>query len=136
VGGSTGNRGPATTGKRGVSLATVRRLVLGLRGVEEGTSYGMPSFKLGGKFFARLRDDDTVLVVHLRSFDDRDTLLEHEPAAFFITDHYRNYPTVLVRLAQVRARMLEDVLMDAWRRGAPRRLLKEQSDSFSGDHSR
>jgi hypothetical protein len=117
------------TRKAGVTPRTVRQLILDLPGIEEGTSYGMPSFKLAGKFFARLRDDDTVLVVHLRSFEDRDGLLEHEPAAFFTTDHYRNYPTVLIRLAGVSKRMLSEVLMDAWRRGAPRRLLKAQQAS-------
>lgn len=111
--------------KAGVTPRAVRRLILDLPGIEEGTSYGMPSFKLAGKFFARLRDDDTVLVVHLRSFEDRDGLLENEPAAFFTTDHYRNYPTVLIRLARVSKRVLNEVLMDAWRRGAPRRLVKE-----------
>jgi hypothetical protein len=117
------------TRKAGVTPRTVRQLVLDLPGIEEGTSYGMPSFKLAGKFFARLRDDDTVLVVHLRSFEDRDGLLEHEPAAFFTTHHYRNYPTVLIRRAGVSKRMLSEVLMDAWRRGAPRRLLKAQQAS-------
>ena len=108
-----------------MTSARARRLVLRLRGIEEGTSYGMPSFKLAGKFFARLRDDDTVLVIHLRSMEDRDYLIEREPDAFFITDHYRNYPTVLVRLSEVKQRVLEDVLADAWRRGAPKRLRNE-----------
>ena len=117
----------ATT-KAGVTPRTVGRLILALPGVEEGTSYGMPSFKLAGKFFARLRDDDTVLVVHMRSFDDRDQLLKHEPDAFFTTDHYRNYPTVLIRLARVSEQTLGEILADAWRRGAPRRLLREQGE--------
>lgn len=112
----------------GVTLATVRRKVLGLPGVEDGVSYGMPSFKVAGKFFARLRDDDTVLVVHVRSFDTRDRLLEHEPEVFFTTDHYRNYPTVLIRLARVTELVLDEVLMDAWRRVAPRRLVKEHDE--------
>ena len=113
---------------QGVTLATVRRKVLGLPGVEDGVSYGMPSFKVAGKFFARLRDDDTVLVVHVRSFDTRDRLLEHEPEVFFTTDHYRNYPTVLIRLARVTELVLDEVLMDAWRRVAPRRLVKEHDE--------
>ena len=121
-------RAAEAASKAGVTPGTVRRLVLALPGVEEGTSYGMPSFKVAGKFFARLRDDDTVLVLHLRSFDDRDGLFEHEPAVFFTTDHYRNYPTVLIRLARVSKRVLEEVLMDAWRRGAPRRLVREHSE--------
>jgi hypothetical protein len=116
------------TSKAGVTPRTVGQLILALPGVEEGTSYGMPSFKLAGKFFARLRDDNTVLVVHMRSFDDRDHLLKHEPDAFFTTDHYRNYPTVLIRLARVSEKTLRETLVDAWRRGAPRRLLREQGE--------
>ena len=118
----------STRTKVGVTPATVRRLILALPGIEDGVSYGMPSFKLAGKFFARLRDDDTVLVLHLRSFEDRDGLLEHERLAFFTTDHYRNYPTVLVRLARVRQALLKEVLADAWRRAAPRKLLKEHGE--------
>ncbi len=118
----TVTRRARATSKAGVTTRTVARLILALPGIEEGTSYGMPSFKLAGKFFARLRDDDTVLVVHMRSFDDRDHLLKNEPDAFFTTDHYRNYPTVLIRLARVSEQTLREVLADAWRRGAPRRL--------------
>jgi len=116
------------SGKIGITPAAASRLILALPGIEEGTSYGMPSFKLAGKFFARLRDDDTVLVVHLRSFEDRDGLLENEPSAFFTTDHYRNYPAVLVRLARVKQTLLKEILADAWRRGAPRKLLKEHGE--------
>lgn len=76
----------------------------------------MPSFKLGGKFFARFRDNDEVLVVTLGSMEDRDVLMKLDPGAFFLTDHYRDYPTVLVRLARVRRALLEEVIRDAWRR--------------------
>ena len=58
-----------------------------------------------------------------------DALLENEAAAFFTTDHYRNYATVLVPLARVKKGFLEEVLADAWRRDAPRRLVKEHDDS-------
>jgi hypothetical protein len=51
---------------------------------------------------------------------------EHEPTAFFTTDHYRNYPTILIRLAHVKESTLNNVLEDAWRRGAPRRVVRER----------
>jgi hypothetical protein len=82
----------------------------------------------GGQVFRALRDDDTVLVAHLRSFEDRDGLLENEPSAFFTTDHYRNYKTVVVRLARVKPGLLKEILTDAWRRTAPRKLLKEHGE--------
>lgn len=90
-----------------------RRLILDLPGVEEGRSYGLLAYKIAGKFFARFRDDDTVLVLKLDSIADRDVLMQLDPKAFFFTEHYRNHPTVLVRLAEVRPGNLASVLEDA-----------------------
>jgi len=75
----------------------------------------MPSFLVNGRFFARFRDDDTVLVLQLKTIADRDVLIEIDPRAFFFTEHYRNYPDVLVRLAEVPPPLLEDVVREAWR---------------------
>src|SRR6059036_3349486 len=100
---------------RGVRVQDARRLLLGLPNVVEGRSYGMPSFLLNGRFLARFRDDDTVLVVQLATIGEREVLMELDPRAFFFTEHYRNYPAVLVRLAEVALPLLSDVVTDAWR---------------------
>ena len=100
---------------RGVEVAEVRRMLRKLPNVVEGRSYGMPSFLLNGRFFARFRDDDTVLVVMLATIGEREVLMELDPRAFFFTDHYRNYPSVLVRLAEVAPALLSDVLQESWR---------------------
>jgi hypothetical protein len=105
----------AKRGRRRVSVADARRLLLGLQNVIEGTSYGMPSFLLNGRFLARFRDDDTVLVLQLGSIDDRDVLMQLQPRAFFFTDHYRNYPAVLIRLAEVPRSLFRDVVTQSWR---------------------
>jgi hypothetical protein len=102
----------------------VRRLALALPGVEEGLSYGTPGFRVRGKFLARLWEDGEVLVVKCGD-DERDFRMKADPETFFITEHYRGYPTVLVRLARVREHDLQAVLEEAWRRQAPRRLVKE-----------
>lgn len=109
----------------GVTPDRARELALALPGVEEGRSYGLPALKVGGKFLARLRDKNTVLVVHVASFPDRDYLLTEHPAVFFTTDHYRDHPSVLVRLALIREASLKELLTDAWRRLAPRKLVAE-----------
>jgi len=103
---------------------SARTLLKTLKGVEEGTSYGMPSFKLGGKFFARLRDDDTVLVLQLGTIEDRDVLMGLAADAFFFTDHYRDYPAVLIRLEKVDPAMLCSVVTDAWQELSTRRSRK------------
>src|SRR5438034_11307490 len=99
---------------RGVRVQDARRLLLRLPNVAEGRSYGMPSFLLNGRFLARFRDDDTVLVLQLATIGERDVLMELDPRAFFFTDHYRNYPAVLVRLAEVPPALLRDVLRESW----------------------
>ena len=106
-----------------VTLATVRRLALALPGVEEGLSYGTPGFRVRGKFLARLWEDGETLVVKCGD-DERDFRMKADPETFFITD-YRGYPTVLVRLPSVTTTDLRDVLEQAWRLHAPRRLVKE-----------
>jgi hypothetical protein len=107
-----------------ITLATVRRLALAFPGVEEGLSYGTPGFRIRGKFLARLWEDGETLVVRCGD-DERDFRMKADPRTFFITDHYRGYPTVLVRLGRVTQGDLQDVLEEAWRRQAPRRLVAE-----------
>ena len=106
-----------------VTLATVRRLALAFPGVEEGLSYGTPGFRVRWKFLARMWEDGETLVVKCGD-DERDFRMKADPETFFITDHYRGYPTVLVRLASVTTTELRDVLEQAWRLNAPRRLVK------------
>lgn len=99
---------------RGVRVADARRLLLGLPHIVAGRSYGMPSFLLDGRFFARFRDDDSVLVLQLGTMAERDVLMQLDPRAFFFTEHYRNYPAVLIRLAEVPPTLFADVVREAW----------------------
>ena len=105
-----------------VTFETVREIALALTGVEEGTSYGTPAFRVREKFLARLREDGETLVVKY-DYPERDLRMEINPEAFFITDHYRGYPMLLVRLAAVEEDDLRDLLEIAWRSLAPKRLL-------------
>src|SRR2546427_10207874 len=127
-------------GLRGVPVMDDRRLLLGLPNVVEGRSYGSPSFLLNGRFLARFRDDDTVLVLQLATIGEREVLMELEPRAFFFTEHYRNYPAVLVRLAEVARPLLIDVVTEAWRHVAslppPRPRKKPTRGRKRGERSR
>jgi hypothetical protein len=110
---------------------TLWRLALALPEVEEGTSYGTPAFKVKGKLIARLKEDGESLVI-LIDFEERERLLKADPETFYITDHYLNYPSVLVRLPRVRATALRDLLEKAWRGAAPRSLV----EAFDGKGER
>jgi hypothetical protein len=106
--------------RRGVTVEAARLLALGLPGCAEGPCYGTPGYRVNGKLFARLKDDATMVVGIDR--DTREALLEANPSAFFVTDHYRPYDWMLVRLAAVTGDELEDMLRLAWSRKAPKRL--------------
>ena len=95
---------------QGVSAEDVRRFILDLPAVEAGRSYGLPAFMVSGRFLARFRDDDSVLVIRLSAIADRDVLTRLDAKAFFFTEHYRDHPAVLVRLAAVRWGLLVEVL--------------------------
>jgi hypothetical protein len=97
-----------------VTFDDVRRIVLPLGNVEEGTSYGTPAFKVGGKLIARLKEDGDSLVVGT-TFEEREEMMAAEPATYYITDHYLNYPWVLIRLSRVHPDALRDLLSRAWR---------------------
>lgn len=106
----------------GVTYDELCEFAFTLPGVEEGSSYGTPGLKVRGKFMTRLREDG-VLVVKVGSIMERDFLLKSDTKAFFITDHYREYPAVLVKLTEVRAPVLHELLTDAWRRVASKKLI-------------
>jgi hypothetical protein len=107
--------------RAGVTVDATRRLLLDFPGVAEGPCYGTAGFRVRGKFLARLRDNDTTLVVKCGDVE-RDLRLQADPDTFFTTDHYRGYPTVLVHLDRVSKTDLRDVVEVAWRRIAPKSL--------------
>src|SRR5690348_3158602 len=108
-----------------ISRADLRRIALSFPEANEKPSYGKPSFFIAKKFFTRLRDEDASIVWIVDSIDERDHLLEMDPKTYFITDHYRDYPSVLVRIARIDKTMLRKMLERRFRAIAPKKVLKE-----------
>jgi hypothetical protein len=94
-------------------------------GVEQSTSYGTPSIKVKGKILSRLRTEAEGALALMCDFVDREILLQAAPDVFFLTDHYRNYPMVLIRLDKIRADALPDLVERAWRMRAPPKLIAQ-----------
>ena len=95
----------------------VRRIALSLDHVAEVSSYGTPGFKVGGTLFARFHQDGKSLVLRT-TMEEREELIASDPDVYFITDHYLNYPWVLVRVARIQAGALRDLLRGAHRKAA------------------
>jgi hypothetical protein len=111
-----------------VTAAELHALVLSFPGVEEGTSYGRPSYKVKGKFLTRLREEDQSVVLQEVGFDEREMLIEADPETFHFTEHYRNYPIVLARIATLDPASLRGFLERRWRRIAPKALVRAAED--------
>jgi hypothetical protein len=47
--------------------------------------------------------------------DERAYLLDEAPETYYVTDYYRGYPIVLVRLARIGRDALHDLLSVSWR---------------------
>ena len=96
----------------------VRKFGLSLPGAEEATMYGKPALKVRGKMFACIASHTSAepgtLVVRI-DFDQRDELIATDPATYYLTDHYVDYASVLVRLTRVHPDALRDLLLTACR---------------------
>src|SRR2546421_9311069 len=84
----------------GVSFDNVREIAQTLVGAEESTSYRTPAFKVKGKLFARQHQDGESLVIPV-DFEAREEMMNAAPEKFYVTDHYLNYPYLLVRMSKV-----------------------------------
>ena len=104
--------------RKTISFDTILKMGLALPDVEEGTTYGAPSLKVRGKMFAcrpiHPSAEPETLAVRI-DFDQRDELMAADPESYYLTEHYVNYPVVLVRLSRVHPDALRDLLAIGWR---------------------
>ena len=100
-----------------VDFDTARTISLSLPNVEKGTIHRSPALKLRGKLLAcipvhRSAEPDSIAVSI--DFDARTELLDSFPKTYYLTDHYRNHPIVLVRLSRISHKELRTLLETAW----------------------
>jgi len=104
--------------RKKIDFDTVRKIALELPDVEESTAYGSPAIKVGGKLLTCIAINKSAepgsLVVRV-DFEHRAELLSGAPDVYYFTDHYANYPMVLVRLSRIHPDALRDLLGAAWR---------------------
>jgi hypothetical protein len=107
---------------RSSNIDTLRAIALSFPGVEEGISYGTLAFRVRKKLICRMKEDGESLAMRME-FGEREILMEGEPQTFYITEHYRNYPMVLVRMSRLHPDELKRIFGNAWRRFAGPRLI-------------
>ena len=103
----------------------VRKLALTWPEVQDGTSYGTAALKVRKKLLVRLKEDNDSLVMFGVPQDEREMLCESQPKLFYFTDHYRDYPTVLIRLSRAKRGHVEPLLRRRWRELASKAAVRE-----------
>ena len=100
-----------------IDFTRVRTVAGELGDVEESTIHGRPSLKVRGKLLTCIPVHKSAepgsLAVRI-DFDHRAELIATAPEIYYLTDHYVNYPTVLVRLQHIERDALKDLLRMAW----------------------
>jgi len=102
-----------------VTFAAVKQMGATLPDVEAATNWaGKPVLKARGCFMAGLAShwsaEAGTLVVRCE-LEDRERLLEDAPETYYVTNYYRPYPLVLVRMARLHRDALRDLLSVSWR---------------------
>ena len=69
-----------------------------------------------------MKEDGETLVIQVLDLEDKEALLRSDPDVFFTTPHYDGYAYVLVRLDRIGREQLAELVEDAWRLRAPKRL--------------
>lgn len=116
--------------------ADVRRITCGLPEVVQEP--GRFSFAVAGKAFAWVWMERTdpkrarvpnaeVIAVRVANEVEKEVLLALDPEVFFTEPHYDGYPAVLVRLPAIELDLLAEILVQAWRSRAPKRLITASS---------
>ena len=100
------------------------KLAQALPDVVEDRSYGTPALKTKGKLIARLRSEAEGGLAIRCEFLDREMLMQADPATFYITDHYADYPMVLINLQNVRWEAMPGLLEAAWKMTATKTAIK------------
>ena len=94
-----------------LTRAEARKIALSVEGASEGPYFGKPAVFVAEKFLTRVHTKEEAMVLAVGSMEMRDVMLEAEPKLFYITDHYRNFPFILARLAALTPKILKEILV-------------------------
>jgi hypothetical protein len=120
----------------------VRRLALALPETSERSSRDLAQWRVRDKSFVwerPLRKSDLralgdaapegpILGAWVEHLVAKEAMLADPSGIFFTTPHFDGYAIVLVRLEEISAADLEEVVVEAWLARAPKRLAKEYAD--------
>ena len=105
-----------------ITFEKVKKIAFAMPCVEESTSYGTPALKVRGKLMARMKEDGETLVLRV-TWEEQERFLMLYADAYFLTEHYRGHPWVLLRLTVATPTLVKASITHAWYQSAPKSLI-------------
>ncbi|WP_031465813.1 MmcQ/YjbR family DNA-binding protein [Sciscionella sediminilitoris] len=99
----------------------LRALALSLPEAFERETWGKPTFRIGAKLFATLAADEQSVVLRA-TYEEQAAMLAHDPDTFAVAPYQGRYGWIRVRLATIAEDQLAELVTEAWRQAAPKRL--------------
>src|SRR5476651_336765 len=93
-----------------LTKAEARKVMLAIPGTDERPWFHQPSVFIHDRFLAKTHHKEDAVTLQVGSMEMRDMMLEAEPKLFYITDHYRKFPFVLVRLSALTKKVLQEIV--------------------------
>jgi hypothetical protein len=109
----------------------VRDLALSFPETEERETWGHPTFRVREKMFMGMAGDETTVTVKAAK-EAQAALTGSEPDTFFVPSYVGQHGWVGVRLERVDPEELAELIEDAWRATAPKRVVKAYDASDAG----
>ena len=106
----------------GVRKDTVRKMALAMPEATEQESWETPTFRVRKKIFAMLSDDERSVWVK-STHDEQRALTSMDPATYFVPPYVGPSGWVGVRFSGADREELHELIIEAWRMTAPKRLV-------------
>lgn len=104
-------------------IERAHRLIADRPGIGIELHFGQPALKVTGKALANLCREPGALAVWC-PLELKAMLVEAAPELFFDTDHFRNWPAILVHMDRIDDDSLRARLIFAWESRAPKKMLR------------
>jgi hypothetical protein len=118
-----------------VTADTLRQVVQALPEAEERETWGHPTFRVRDKMFAAMSDDGREASVKATR-EEQAALVAAAPGTFGIPAYVGRHGWVSIQLATVDPVELRELLVEAWRLTAPKRLVTAYDSGQPGPGGR
>jgi hypothetical protein len=109
-------------------VADLRKLALALPEAEERETWSRPTFRVRNKMFTTMASDESTAWVKAVPEEQR-ACVGSDPETFFVPPYVGKHGWIGIFLDRVDPEELEELVTEAWRLTAPKRLLKAYDEA-------